>query len=373
MIGKAEGKSARAPGIFISYRRKDTAGHAGRLKDALENHFAGGVFMDVEKIAAGQDFVKAIDDAVGKCSVLLVLIGDQWLSVADSSGRRRLDDPEDFVRREIASALRRDITVIPVLVEGAAMPAPADLPDELKDLSRRNAQEISDTRWGYDVGQLIKELEKHCEVGGLKGVARGRRKVLLGAGVAALVAAASFGLYLSSGRGEKVGEVDGSAAAATIATPANAAAATPTTAADPKEKEEIKHALQLVGSLNAASDEVLQRMTSPLYDPDEAPDEETFKLRVGEWEAAVEKFTGAKESWKREQGAVGVLMGKWPVAGGAWNITQSSVNAYMNCVEKLYEDKRKKQKIAPDVCQQQQQQAEDGKTLLEKNLAAIIR
>src|ERR1700752_1555576 len=117
--------SDQASGIFINYRREDTAGHAGRLHDVLNKRFHGAVFMDVDKIEAGQDFVDVIDEAVGKCRVLIVMIGRQWLSVANLDGRR-LDNPDDFVRREIAAALIRDVTVVPVLVEGAGMPPQQD-------------------------------------------------------------------------------------------------------------------------------------------------------------------------------------------------------------------------------------------------------
>lgn len=120
--------------------------------------------MDIGTIEPGQDFVEAIAEAVGKSSVLIVMIGKQWLSITDSAGQRRLDNPNDFLRTEIVAALERDISVIPVLVEGASMPQEADLPQALAKLARRNAIEISDTRWDYDVEQLIKVLEK--KIGG---------------------------------------------------------------------------------------------------------------------------------------------------------------------------------------------------------------
>ncbi len=149
------------PGIFISYRREDTAGHAGRIFDRLKERFGRDkVFMDVAGIEPGVDFVEAIDQAVGSCDVLLVIIGKKWLTCTDASGKRRLDDPKDFIRLETATALRRDIRVIPVLVQDAAMPGDGDLPDELKKLARRQATEISDTHWDTDTGQLIDTLAK---------------------------------------------------------------------------------------------------------------------------------------------------------------------------------------------------------------------
>lgn len=149
------------PGIFISYRREDTAGHAGRIFDRLRETFGRDkVFMDVAAIEPGVDFVEAIDRAVGSCDVLLVIIGKQWLSCHDAAGRNRLDDPKDFIRLETAAALRRNIRVIPVLVQGATMPGEGDLPDDLKKLARRQATEISDSHWDASFEQLIETLQK---------------------------------------------------------------------------------------------------------------------------------------------------------------------------------------------------------------------
>lgn len=149
------------PGIFISYRREDTAGHAGRIFDRLREKFGrDNVFMDVAGIEPGVDFVEVIDRAVGSCDVLLVIIGKKWLTCTDASGKSRLDDPKDFIRLETATALRRNIRVIPVLVQDAAMPGEGDLPDDLKKLARRQATEISDTHWDTDTGQLIETLAK---------------------------------------------------------------------------------------------------------------------------------------------------------------------------------------------------------------------
>src|SRR3954466_5055086 len=118
--------------IFISYRREDAEGQAGRLYDDLVREFGGdSVFMDVAGIEAGRDFRKAIDEQVASCGVLLAMIGRNWLDVKDDSGRRRIDDPMDFVRLETASALKREIPVIPVLVRGAGMPRQEQLPPDL--------------------------------------------------------------------------------------------------------------------------------------------------------------------------------------------------------------------------------------------------
>lgn len=147
--------------LFISYRREDTAAHAGRLYDRLSDHFGRAqVFMDIDHIEPGEDFVEAINRKVGGCDVAIVLIGPEWLSLTDAAGHRRLDDPEDFVRMEIVAALQRNIRVIPILVGGARMPRKQDLPEELAPLSRRNALEISESRFHADVDRLIDAIEK---------------------------------------------------------------------------------------------------------------------------------------------------------------------------------------------------------------------
>ena len=149
------------PGIFISYRREDASGYAGHLyRDLTERLGRDRVFMDIDTLQPGLDFAEALDRAVTTSDVLLALIGPRWHSVTDAEGRRRLENPDDFVRREVATALaREDIRVIPVLVGGAKVPPAADLPEPLRPLSRRNAFEISDERWDFDVGRLVKTLE----------------------------------------------------------------------------------------------------------------------------------------------------------------------------------------------------------------------
>ena len=146
--------------IFLNYRREDSDGHAGRLSDRLSQHFGhNSLFMDVDTIGLGRDFVVAIQDAVGTCDVLLAVIGRQWLNSADPLGRQRLDDPEDFVRLEIMTALIRNIRVIPVLVGGASMPHSTALPDVLQPLARRHALVIGD-HFHSDVDRLIAVLEE---------------------------------------------------------------------------------------------------------------------------------------------------------------------------------------------------------------------
>lgn len=150
------------PGIFISYRRQDSQSAAGRLADHLREHLPQvAIFRDVETIEPGVDFVQAIEKALSSCGVMLVVIGPRWLTVTDATGQRRLDDPRDYTRLEAATALGREsVRVIPVLVEGATMPAQADLPEDLRPLCRRNAIELTDKRWEYDVSQLVETVRK---------------------------------------------------------------------------------------------------------------------------------------------------------------------------------------------------------------------
>lgn len=146
--------------IFLSYRREDTAYPAGWLCDRLVEHYGGDqVFKDVDSIALGEDYVEAIASAVGSCDVLLALIGSRWLSAMDDEGRRRLDLPDDLVRIEIEAALGRHVKVIPVLVDGARMPEPEDLPGSLAALVRRQALELSPQRFDYDTSRLIRVLD----------------------------------------------------------------------------------------------------------------------------------------------------------------------------------------------------------------------
>ena len=150
--------------IFISYRRDDTEGQAGRLFQDLSATFGSEtVFMDVSGIEPGIDFRRAIEKQTESCGVLLALIGRNWLTITNPDGKRRLDDSNDVVRFETASALRRDIPVIPVLVQGARMPRPEELPDDLKDLAFRNSVEITHARWDSDMQLLIKALQPHVQ------------------------------------------------------------------------------------------------------------------------------------------------------------------------------------------------------------------
>jgi tetratricopeptide (TPR) repeat protein len=149
---------APAFGVFISYRRGEAAGYAGRLHDSLVGRVDGRVFMDINSINPGTDFHQAIDDALRQCRVMLALIGPRWLDVATEEGSRRLDDPEDFVRQELEAAFDRSLVVIPVLVGDASMPQEAHLPASLARLSRCQALELSDRLWHESVSELINAI-----------------------------------------------------------------------------------------------------------------------------------------------------------------------------------------------------------------------
>ena len=159
--GPSATRAATSFRIFLNYRREDASGHAGRLYDFLRHgrgEVAGfrkeQIFMDIDTIAPGVDFRRVIEDAVGSCDVFIAVMGRQWLDATDAHGRRRLDKGNDFVRLEIEAALARDIPVVPVLVQGAQMPSAEELPETLDDFAHRNAVELSDARWDYDVGRL---------------------------------------------------------------------------------------------------------------------------------------------------------------------------------------------------------------------------
>ena len=155
-----------AGGVFISYRREDSAGFARAIYVRLSERLGREkVFFDVNDIVSGDDFVEVLSKRVGDCDALVAIIGRDWLNSVDKSGRRRLDNAEDFVRIEIAAALTRGVRVIPVLVEDAAMPQASDLPDNLKTLARRQALEVDNKRFDFDVDQLAKVLSPNTGTG----------------------------------------------------------------------------------------------------------------------------------------------------------------------------------------------------------------
>ena len=147
--------------IFINYRRADDQAAAGRLYDRLLQHFdREQLFMDVDAIEPGVDFVKSLDEQVAACIAFIAVIGPRWLDARNNNGNPRLDNPTDYVRVEIESALKRDIRVIPVLVDGASMPRSSDLPPSLQALARRNAMEIAHHRFAADCDDLARHIKR---------------------------------------------------------------------------------------------------------------------------------------------------------------------------------------------------------------------
>jgi hypothetical protein len=185
-MAAAPGEAAHAkPRFFLSYRRDDSAGFAGRLSDGLEVVFgAGSVFRDVDDIRPGQDFADAINAQLKAARAVLVMIGPRWLA-AEADGRRRLDAADDFVRREVAAGLASGKPVIPLLVGGATMPEAGALPGAIAALARYQAVVLSDVDWHADLERLVARLH---DLGGDDVPERGRRGLLLAAAAVAAVA-----------------------------------------------------------------------------------------------------------------------------------------------------------------------------------------
>ena len=182
--------------IFISYRRDDTAGRAGRLFDVLVTRFgARNVFQDVTAIEPGVDFAKRVDEAIAGSDAVLVVIGADWLATPGPDGSRRLDDPDDYVRREVSAALRAGARVVPILVNDARLPAVTDLPDDLQPLASRQSVALGDATWHQDVDALIRRLEGEQVVDTPR-----RRSVMIGAAVV-LIAVTLFGWVWLRGGG----------------------------------------------------------------------------------------------------------------------------------------------------------------------------
>jgi TIR domain len=158
--------------VFISYRRDDSAGYAGRVRDRLERELGRKLlFMDVDGIPLGTNFSKVLHEEVAKCGVLLAVIGPNWSDARDGEGNRRLDDPNDFVRLEVAAALHRDIPVIPILLDGSRIPKASELPDDLKELASRNGLDVRHASFHQDMDRLIGSLKKQLgQAGGSKRV-----------------------------------------------------------------------------------------------------------------------------------------------------------------------------------------------------------
>ena len=145
--------------IFLSYRRSDTQGYAGRLSDSLEAYFGENkVFRDVEDIKGGAEFAKDIKTQISSADAIIILIGPSWLSTTDNDGNRRIDDPNDWVAKEIIMAIEQGVRVFPVLIEGTPFPRKSELPEKLSPILNYNAITISDKNWDADVlglGRII--------------------------------------------------------------------------------------------------------------------------------------------------------------------------------------------------------------------------
>jgi len=176
--------------VFVSYRRGDAAGHAGRLHDELVSRLGpGSVFQDVASIAPGERFLDTIDRSIGSCDVVLAVIGRRFTEAEPDSGRSRLHDPSDIVRRELEAALRSGRRLVPVLVDRATLPHPDELPPDLQPLLERNAIELRDDAWTADLQRLSATLD-------LPAPARRRRRWPLLVATA-LVVAVIIGIVLA--------------------------------------------------------------------------------------------------------------------------------------------------------------------------------
>lgn len=164
-------------GVFISYRREDSMAYAGRLYDRLVARFGeGSVFMDIDTLKPGDDFVDALEQTLSSCDVLVAVIGRNWLTAADDKGQKRLQDSADFVRLEVSTALNRNIRVIPALVAGAQMPRAEDLPEALQRLARRQAVVLSDVGFQESVARLLAAINLPVAASGTETLAPQPRK-----------------------------------------------------------------------------------------------------------------------------------------------------------------------------------------------------
>jgi hypothetical protein len=150
--------------VFICYRRDDSQDAAGRLYDRLVGEYGSDrVFMDIDSVPLGVDFVDHVTERISQCRAVIVVIGRSWLTITDQRGRRRLDNADDLVRAEIRAALQQRIPVIPVMVQNASMPHVDDLPDDLGLLARRNGIQLRAEHWKDGVDRLVRELKAVME------------------------------------------------------------------------------------------------------------------------------------------------------------------------------------------------------------------
>jgi hypothetical protein len=184
------------PRVFISYRRSDCPGHAGRVRDRFRREFgAEHVFMDLDSIPSGTRYADRLQEAIASSDVVVALMGPGWAGNTTTDGGRRIDQPGDWVRVEIATALQSNKRVIPVGLAGGTLPPPQELPDDLRALVDYQELEIDERHFDYDMERLIEDI---------RGPAGRRRRRLLGAGLAATIAVIVLAVVLllgSSGNG----------------------------------------------------------------------------------------------------------------------------------------------------------------------------
>jgi hypothetical protein len=184
--------------VFLSYRRTDVGGYAGRLHDDLVSHLGPkNVFQDVAAIPVGQDFTQVIDRQLDDCEAVLAVIGPGWLTASTDTDTPRLQEPDDYVRLELHRALRRGIPVVPVLVGGARLPAADELPPELTELVRRQSVTLRDETWRADVRGLVQSLRQEPPV-----PSRHRGRLIAPIAVLAVAASAGAGWWWSTGGGD---------------------------------------------------------------------------------------------------------------------------------------------------------------------------
>jgi formylglycine-generating enzyme required for sulfatase activity len=356
-----------APGsrIFISYRREDTEHPVGRLADDLRKHFAREqVFQDIASIDPGVDFIDALQQGLDTCAAVLVVIGPRWLIAADAKGRRRLDLPDDWVRREVAESLKRPgVRVFPVLVGDADMPSAEDLPEPLRPLTRRQAFPLTVRHWNNDVAQFIDFLNKvpgldrrdeSPQPGAAPGGAQARKRRELAWKPLALVGGiGAIALFLFFGRGERPLPPPASAPPAPSAPtaepvqpkpPAEATAkATAKATASFKAGESFRDCEQCPEMVVVPAGDCM--MGSPATEKgrsdDEGPQRKVsiarpfaagkYEVTFAEWDACVE--AGA---CKHKPGDQGWGRGRQPVINVSWEDVQAYVSWLSKKTSKRY-------------------------------------
>ncbi|HVY87840.1 MAG TPA: TIR domain-containing protein [Hyphomonadaceae bacterium] len=300
------------PKIFISYRREDADHQADRLHAALKRVVRNpeqDIFIDIDNIPVGVDFVDHLDKKVAQCDLLLALIGPNWLKAGEGFLQaKRLDDPKDFVRVEIAAALKRGIPVAPILLDGASMPKESDLPDDLKPLARRNAAEVRRKTFEIDTERMIRglNLDKIGRKAGPKSEwassssNAGRAAFFVSLGVLAVGGAGAW-VWLGHPFAPATGVVQPvQANGATVQqlpgpSPSIAAATTPQPEATPPEPVPPSLAATAWTKLDRASPVALRAFVSSF---EGAPEAETAKLSLGKldstgWATALDTNTTA--------------------------------------------------------------------------------